>query len=773
MSSSKRGASSSGKGKRKLTQEEEFELLEQQASREILEEQEEAAARAADATNMEEDNDDDDGASEDAEQASKKRKKKKKKNKAAQEKEDNNNHDQKKTPSKRAKAAAVAFDSDDDSEADEPPKKRAATASSSARKKSVAATPDRRARGGRPRNKDPGTTTSPKRSTTKAAGPTTSSRTPQRAPPTASLLDTPSHHDNDTKAQPTKVGFVGTPEDDTTHDMPLPPPITQLQRTQSTPLELELEHQVVANAQADRDAQPLPFTKAPPDHLLQFAPKEPEEGYDLPENNDGEAWVDHGATAAEPQHARRRGPVLPSLGVSLILESLVIGGWFYFFYVRQGAYYQQFFRTHMAKIPFKSNPYRTSNGRVVPILPCFVTNVDDPPVHYRQECRNEALTFSACPAFGDCYGGSLQACKEPYLERSQTGTKCVMKAPVFEIYEHVLRQVEAWTLDHSCQALASNKNRETDDGDATAEHKKTSRLLTYDDKYSVVDDDDDDDNDNAAPKPYMFVTMKDTTPWTKQPMFAMDYLLDAEPFLLAPLAQELQLGTVPPVDALYALLEATNPLRHQLKLQILTRYGVDTATPDNTIAGAEEPGEEDEGEGSAPQQQPVDHLHLVALVPSMQAWWRRELLSLERQCQLRDYQTRFESFYEDTMESPWLVYCWAISMALVGVWLVFLQYFLKKAHEQQEFLQQVQDVHKFVLATLEETKPKTWEGRELKEHALKACTAVSRVNKDQFYKRLWPRVVFESRTDQNVSKTVIVKGGDLVDVWAWEPSPEQ
>ena len=60
--------------------------------------------------------------------------------------------------------------------------------------------------------------------------------------------------------------------------MPVPPPITQLQRTQSTPLELELEHQVVANAQADRDAQPLPFTEAPPDHLLKFAPQEPEEG---------------------------------------------------------------------------------------------------------------------------------------------------------------------------------------------------------------------------------------------------------------------------------------------------------------------------------------------------------------------------------------------------------------------------------------------------------------------------------------------------------------
>ena len=66
-------------------------------------------------------------------------------------------------------------------------------------------------------------------------------------------------------------------------EMPLPP--TALRRTQSTPLELELEQQVVANLKADMEGKAPVFTEAPPDHLLKFAPTELEDGYDHDESN--------------------------------------------------------------------------------------------------------------------------------------------------------------------------------------------------------------------------------------------------------------------------------------------------------------------------------------------------------------------------------------------------------------------------------------------------------------------------------------------------------
>jgi len=263
--------------------------------------------------------------------------------------------------------------------------------------------------------------------------------------------------------------------------------------------------------------------------------------------------------------------------------------------------------------------------------------------------------------------------------------------------------------------------------------------------------------------------MKDTAPWTKQPMFPMEYILDVNPFLIKSLNRSLtSLGS--PVEILYSLLEATNPLRQELKLQILTRYGVDEASG-KAQREAEQRGEDaDEPEAQEPV---VRHLQLVASVPSAVSWWRRELLSTEQQCQLLGYTSRFQKFYKETMESPWLLYLWGVSMCMVGFWLALLHYFLRKAHQQQAFLMRIQDLHAFILTTLAETKPKSWEGHELKEHAWKECEAVQGMDQDAFYKRLWPRVVFESRTDANVSKCVIVRGGNLVDIWTWVDSTEE
>ena len=115
--------------------------------------------------------------------------------------------------------------------------------------------------------------------------------------------------------------------------------------------------------------------------------------------------------------------------------------------------------------------------------------------------------------------------------------------------------------------------------------------------------------------------------------------------------------------------------------------------------------------------------------------------------------------------------------------------------QQQLFLQQVRMVHTYVLRTLQETAPKSWEGHELKEYAYENCPVTvvaaaaatsssddgdgttmmillkSVMSKDIFYKRLWPKVVFESRTDVNVEKNILIRSGNLVDVWTWKQQP--
>jgi hypothetical protein len=59
--------------------------------------------------------------------------------------------------------------------------------------------------------------------------------------------------------------------------------------------------------------------------------------------------------------------------------------------------------TQMAKIPMFAvvKSYGPQMVRVVPNMPCFVTNVDHSPCTTARGYRNETLTFEPCPAFGD------------------------------------------------------------------------------------------------------------------------------------------------------------------------------------------------------------------------------------------------------------------------------------------------------------------------------------------------------------------------------------
>ena len=626
------------------------------------------------------------------------------------------------------------------------------------------------------------TTTSPKR---KKAAPKSSSpkRSPKRTTKKKAAVTLPPVQDNNNNNN-TDDGVV------------MPPPITQLQRTQSTPLELELQQQVLANVQADLEQKPPPFTRAPADHLLKFAPTQPEEGYDLPENADdsGEPWV---ATPSESRNTTAAAAVQKKEPTGWAVEAILILGFMYFFLWRPEGRYHGLVREFVYRLPIPRNPYRTPGGYMVPGAPCFVTNIDDPPLTYRDECAHpDAYEYlEPCPKFGICFGGTLQDCAAPrqhpndnFLMPSASGKECVLTPQSHKVYERVLHVVQEWTLHHHCSALQTDH--------AVQVNKKRTKLpnsMTYDEKYAALNSgsnhntqEDDTTTMAAAPDPYMFVTLKDTTPWTKQPMFAMETLLERDQTLLKWVAMMVDPRLQQPaVESLYQLLEATNPVRHHaLKLQMLTKYGANDHSNSNYNAKIDnDHGEEIDHTPEPPP--PVQQTHLVAVVPSKQTGWRHTWLSLERQCQLESYETWVRDKYRSSMKSPWLLYGWTISMTLVGVWLLLLQYFLKRAHHQQVFLEQVRHVHAFVLETLKQTKQE-WEGRALKEYAYQNCPAIQNnhtdndnnnnnnkakqiMSQDVFDKRLWPKVVFESRADENVTKTVVVKSGNLVDVWKWKP----
>lgn len=487
--------------------------------------------------------------------------------------------------------------------------------------------------------------------------------------------------------------------------VPLPP--TTLVRTQSTPLELALEHQVVANLKADLEGKTPVFTEAPPDHLLKFAPTELEEGYDHDELNAGDA---PGVATNQPKVPAAKCPI-PELKGSYVLEALAVGLLCYMIWGQEGNFCHRWTHGVVARIPFlPHNPYRSmEEGKPLPFLPCFRTNTDDPPVRTRAEC--EGITTVTCPAYGDCYGGSLQSCNVPYLELHPNGKSCRMVPSVHKIFDHVVLQVSNWALDHHCDT------------------KSNPQLF----------------GDRESPSPYMMVSMRDSTnPSSKQPLFALQHLLDKEPFLL----MKVPLGGIGrnPAQSLYHVVEvANNVAGNPLKLQILTKYG-------DVIEGTDE--------------REVFQIQLAAKVPpKVDAWWSPA--SAHNQCSL----LKTKASFEYALRTPWFIGVWVSCMVLFVVWVFVTRYYWMKAEQQQFVLASIEQVRKFVLQTLESNPTKKWKGPELLEYVVRNGPAFE----DEFLlrKRVWPRVVFDIRGNSQVGKTVIVSGADLVDVWNWQPRQEQ
>lgn len=376
--------------------------------------------------------------------------------------------DKKRSSSKRAKAAAAAAaaregeDESDDSEADEPPRKKAATAST---KKAPPPTTKRSASPKRSTKKAPPAAaaaaavapTSPKRKTKKSAaddnnaeGNATPSRKSKRAA-SASLLDS---------------DLIATPDsnNNNNNEMPMPPPITQLHRTQSTPLELALEHQVVANAKADMAAEPLPFTGPPPAHLLKFAPQEAEEGYDnnLTERNidttnnvEGDdiiiRTINEEDEDEEVDNNRLDHPKLePSFwSVQDVHTVLLVACWsFVAFIVLQSAYRRLIVAPSMTPFQCVQNRVGTQGK-------------------YQGICEHmDATSFRDCPSHALCWGGSIHDCRfggksnvledgPDFFELDPATKECQTTAAVKASVSKTVSILEDWTLAHICRGSSA------------------------------------------------------------------------------------------------------------------------------------------------------------------------------------------------------------------------------------------------------------------------------------------------------------------------------
>jgi len=509
------------------------------------------------------------------------------------------------------------------------------------------------------------------------------------------------------------------------NEMPLPP--TALKRTQSTPLELELQQQVIANVQADMEQKPPPFTVAPPDHLLKFAPTEPEEGYEITGHEEDE---DETMTAKMKKLSLRKAARDPGW--------LVVLGQLFFFVYFYGDVMHEFFHMFATQIPlpFHMNPYRTPNGLPVPLMPCYFTNVQQPPVHYRSECRNDQLPFLPCPTLGKCWGGDLQACgrtTETYFEVAANGKECLVKPPIQEFIQNVAQQIHKWTLESNDTATTS-----TTGGVAM-----------------------------ASPKPHF---TKPLDGEIQQPMFHVDHLFDIDPFLLKPIQQYLPGGgrSMSPVETLYALLEETRPLLSACQLKLITEVRVDYVT--NVVAVWDEEQQRDvRREVQVPQD--VHYLGIDPVSEASQHSW---------QCAIQGITHRDMTNIQSAMKLPWLILLWGVSMVMMVVWLAVLNYYLYKARQQKQLLQLVEDVREFVLETLKASSPKQWKGFELQNHAKANCPALKQDSTgDQtflmtsFPRYVWPRVVFDLGGNKNLARSITVANADLIDLWAWQPQPEE
>lgn len=534
---------------------------------------------------------------------------------------------------------------------------------------------------------------------------TTTKATPKAAPKT-----TPAVRKSPKRVAAAKVTIsedAKPPAAPAAMEMPLPP--TTLMRTQSTPLELELEHQVVANLKADLAGQTPVFTEAPPEHLLKFAPTELEEGYDHDEANAGDPLDTTNPTPQRQQAPAAKCPIPHHLlNGTFLLELLAIGVWCYMFWGREGTFYHRWSHGVMARMPLLPyNPYRTAEGKPIPFMPCFHTNVDDPPVSMRADCVD--IPNELCPHYGDCYGGHLQACKGPYLELDPNGKKCRPLPSVQKVFDHVMEQVSSWALDHQCDTKSNPK-------------------LFVDRQES--------------PSSYMMHSLRSANPPLKLPMFELQKVLDDQPFLLMKVPQG-GFGRNP-IQSLYHLVEvANNVAGNPLKLQILNKYS-------DMIEGTEE--------------REILQVELAAKIPSQAAlWWR----STSNQCSL----LKAKASFDYTLRTPWFIGVWVSCIFLFVLWVFVMRYYWMKAEQQQFVLASIEHVRRFVLQTLESNPSKKWKGPELLEYVVRNGPAFD--DEQLLRKRIWPRVVFDVRGNPSVGKTVIVSGADLVDVWNWQPRQEQ
>jgi hypothetical protein len=559
------------------------------------------------------------------------------------------------------------------------------------------------------------------------------------------------------RAATTKKKVVPKTTEKEEEEMTLPP--TSLRRTQSTPLELELEQQVLANSVAAQEGKPLPFTSAPPDHLLKFAPTELEEGYDHNDDNakdinddddDDEAGGDDTKDGMEEDDnwnaitsAVIATPARPLLGDHLLFHLwtcflLVLVGITWLYGGGMLAFSHKAFHHVMARFPLlPRNPYRTPiAGKPIPYKPCFLTNVDHPPVPVRPECLVVMTEYnSTCPKGGVCWGGDLQQCTESlYLEVSPSQTACQMKHPVQQIFNHVMQKVASWTLDHQCQEEMGDSYH-----DATTVSSSSS---------------------SDSPQPHLMIATTRTPTYTKkQPMFLLDYILDLNPFLLASAVQQKNRS---PVESLFRLIQTGNKV---------LGFPFYTKTLSHSIPV------DDEGERTI-----VEHSYLVAVDPAQQ--YINKLFPRRTQCRYR----MAVAWYTHWRETPaWLLLVAMSTMvAMILGWIRWTRHWQAAAEAQRELLQRVETTRMAVLQVLETTAPKLWRSVELMSHLTTTTPSTTTTTEEStnspvpvlvrdklFEERIWPRVVFDIRGHPQVQTSVIVSNGDLVDVWQWRSTQEK
>ena len=362
----------------------------------------------------------------------KKRTKKRKQSKAAQEALADAMEEEEVASS--AKKAKQSEEEDSyDSDVKEPPKKKAA----SNRKKKAVTSPIRTAV----------VTSSPSRTKSPQQKPRPAKTPPRKRAPAASLKT-----DDD---------------DDVGLDLPTPPPITQLQRTQSTPLELELQHQVVVNAQSDLQQKPPPYTEAPPAHLMQFAPRAAPEGYD--DQDSISDWDD--LDEAERHYFLQDDDdddddklLEPSAwtlqDVHILLKGL---SWMYIISLTLQSLYR---RTIVA--PFFVSPQQF----------CYRNNVPTA-THYQGICQQllDTTAFQDCPRHALCWGGSLIDCRfgggggggqssssssssnathsSYYYELDPATKTCQLTAASQASFGEIVSVLEEWTLAYACRGGSS------------------------------------------------------------------------------------------------------------------------------------------------------------------------------------------------------------------------------------------------------------------------------------------------------------------------------